>query len=210
MRATALPDARLADVLRDGLGLTGTKIGCNAGDCGACTVLLDGRQVCSCLTAAAQAEGRKVVTVEGLASRGKVSALQAAFQRHGAAQCGACTPGMLMAAADLLGRKRAPSEAEVKDALGGVLCRCTGYQKIIEAVLDVARGAELPAAPRAGKAVGARAGRVDGVAKLDWHGKVRRGLHSRGRAVAARRPLAASPCEVRIRRTSKRSRKSIR
>jgi CO/xanthine dehydrogenase Mo-binding subunit/aerobic-type carbon monoxide dehydrogenase small subunit (CoxS/CutS family) len=167
VRATAAPAARLADVLRDELGLTGTKIGCNAGDCGACTILLDGRQVCACLTAAAQAGGRKVVTVEGLAGRGKVSALQAAFQRHGAAQCGACTPGMLMAAADLLARKRNPSEAEVKDALGGVLCRCTVYQKLIEAVLDVARGAALPAVPRAGKAVGARAGRVDGLAKLD-------------------------------------------
>jgi aldehyde oxidoreductase len=167
VQAHAAPDARLADVLRDGLGLTGTKIGCNAGDCGACTVLLDGRQVCACLTALAQAEGRKVVTVEGLAARGKVSPLQAAFQRHGAAQCGACTPGMLMAAADLLARKRSPTEAEVKDALGGVLCRCTGYQKIIEAVLDVSRGAQLPAAPPVGKAVGARAGRVDGIAKLD-------------------------------------------
>jgi aldehyde oxidoreductase len=167
VRAAAPPDARLADVLRDDLGLTGTKIGCNAGDCGACTVLLDGRQVCACLTALAQAEGREVVTVEGLAGRGKVSALQAAFQRHGAAQCGACTPGMLMASADLLARKRSPTEAEVKDALGGVLCRCTGYQKIIEAVLDVSRGAALPETPVAGKAVGARAGRVDGLAKLD-------------------------------------------
>jgi aldehyde oxidoreductase len=167
VRAKADPAARLADVLRDELGLTGTKIGCNAGDCGACTVLLDGRQVCSCLTALAQAEGRKVVTVEGLAKNGKLSALQAAFQRHGAAQCGACTPGMLMAASDLLARKRGPSEAEVKDALGGVLCRCTGYQKIIEAVLDVAASEALPKMPPTGNAVGARAGRVDGPAKLD-------------------------------------------
>jgi aldehyde oxidoreductase len=166
-RAASGRDARLSDVLRDELGLTGTKVGCNAGDCGACTVLLDGRQVCSCLTALAQAEGRKVVTVEGLAARGKLSALQAAFQRHGAAQCGACTPGMLIAAADLLSRRKDPGEEDVKDALGGVLCRCTGYQKIIEAVMDAGRGAALPATPLPGRAVGARAGRVDGVAKLD-------------------------------------------
>jgi aldehyde oxidoreductase len=171
LRATSPRSARLADVLRDELGLTGTKIGCNAGDCGACTVLLDGRQVCSCLTALGQAEGREVTTVEGLSRNGKLSALQAAFQRHGAAQCGACTPGMLMAAADLLAANKRPTEAQVKDALGGVLCRCTGYQKIIEAVLDTAHGAALPAVPAAGKAVGARAGRVDGPAKLDGREK---------------------------------------
>jgi CO/xanthine dehydrogenase Mo-binding subunit/aerobic-type carbon monoxide dehydrogenase small subunit (CoxS/CutS family) len=158
--------ARLADVLRDELGLTGTKIGCNAGDCGACTVLLDGRQVCACLTALGQVHDRSVVTVEGLARKGKLSALQVAFQNHGAAQCGICTPGMLMAAADLLARKRRPTESEVKDALGGVLCRCTGYQKIIEAVLDVAKHRALAPLPAAGKAVGARAAKVDGVAKL--------------------------------------------
>ena len=95
------PVTRLADVLRDELGLTGTKIGCNAGDCGACTVLLDGEQVCACLVPLAQAKGCKVVTVEGLAKDGKLSALQSAFHRHGAAQCGICTPGMLMAASDL-------------------------------------------------------------------------------------------------------------
>ncbi|HYD58163.1 MAG TPA: molybdopterin cofactor-binding domain-containing protein, partial [Burkholderiales bacterium] len=167
VRARAERSERLADVLRDELGLTGTKIGCNAGDCGACTVLLDGRQVCACLTPLGQAEGRKVLTVEGLARRGSVSRLQAAFQRHGAAQCGACTPGMLMAATDLLARNRNPDEQQVKDALGGVLCRCTGYQKIIEAVLDVSRSDRLPEAPVAGRAVGARAGRVDGLAKLD-------------------------------------------
>jgi CO/xanthine dehydrogenase Mo-binding subunit/aerobic-type carbon monoxide dehydrogenase small subunit (CoxS/CutS family) len=158
--------ARLAEVLRDELGLTGTKIGCNAGDCGACTVLLDGRQVCSCLTPLGQVEGHSVTTVEGLARNGKLAALQVAFQNHGAAQCGICTPGMLMAAADLLARKRRPGAEEVKDALGGVLCRCTGYQKIIEAVLDVANRPALAPSPPAGKALGARAGKVDGIAKL--------------------------------------------
>jgi aerobic-type carbon monoxide dehydrogenase small subunit (CoxS/CutS family) len=145
--------ARLADVLRDELGLTGTKIGCNAGDCGACTVLLDGRQVCACLTALGQVEDRNVLTVEGLAENGKLAPLQVAFQNHGAAQCGICTPGMLMAAADLLSRNRRPKEDEVKDALAGVLCRCTGYQKILEAVLDVARRPALAPSPAAGKAV---------------------------------------------------------
>ncbi len=158
--------ARLADVLRDEFGLTGTKIGCNAGDCGACTVLLDGRQVCACLTAVGQVEERSVVTVEGLARNGKLAPLQVAFQNHGAAQCGICTPGMLMAAADLLARKRKPGEGEIRDALAGVLCRCTGYQKIIEAVLDVANRPTLAPSPAAGKALGARAGKVDGIAKL--------------------------------------------
>ena len=162
----AAPIARLSDVLRDELGLTGTKVGCSAGDCGACTVLLDGRQVCSCLTALGQVQGREVVTVEGLADDGKLSDLQIAFHKHGAAQCGICTPGMLMAAADLIERNAKPAEAEVKDALGGVLCRCTGYQKIIEAVLDVANRPRLPLPPTSGEAVGARVPKVDGVAKL--------------------------------------------
>ncbi|MBS0338368.1 MAG: molybdopterin-dependent oxidoreductase [Proteobacteria bacterium] len=166
VRVASPPATRLADVLRDELGLTGTKIGCNAGDCGACTVLLDGRQVCSCLTAVAQAAGRNVTTVEGLAADGRLSDLQASFQKHGAAQCGICTPGMLMAAADLLARTAAPDEAEVKDALGGVLCRCTGYQKIIEAVLDVASGPRPDLPPAAGAAVGARAAKVDGIARV--------------------------------------------
>jgi CO/xanthine dehydrogenase Mo-binding subunit/aerobic-type carbon monoxide dehydrogenase small subunit (CoxS/CutS family) len=156
---------RLAEVLRLKLRLTGTKVGCNAGDCGACTVLVDGRQVLSCLTALGQVEGREVTTVEGLARDGKLSKLQMSFQRHGAAQCGICTPGMLMAAADLLARNRRPTREEVEDALGGVLCRCTGYRKIVEAVLDAAH-AVLPTVPAAGRAVGARAGKVDGIAKL--------------------------------------------
>ncbi|GHD59623.1 aldehyde oxidase [Thalassobaculum fulvum] len=165
---TVDPARRLSRVLRDDLGLTGTKVGCDAGDCGACTVLLDGAQVCACLTPAAQAAGSTVVTVEGLAEPdGRLSALQRAFQRHGAAQCGICTPGMLMAAADLLGRTARPTRDQAMDALGGVLCRCTGYQKIVEAVLDVGSNAPDPAMPAAGTAVGARVARLDGAGKLD-------------------------------------------
>ena len=172
------PGRRLADVLRDDLGLTGTKIGCNAGDCGACTVLLDERQVCACLVPAAQVAGRAVRTVEGLAAGG-LDALQRAFLRHGAAQCGICTPGMLMAATALFARNTAPDAAAVSDALGGVLCRCTGYRKIIDAVLDVAlqtssppgltRGSTVPEHAPGGAlepAVGTSMPKVDGVAKL--------------------------------------------
>ena len=160
------PSKRLAYALREDLGLTGTKIGCDAGDCGACTVLLDGRQVCACITAVAQCAGREVTTVEGLATAGSLGALQQAFLKHGAAQCGACTPGMLMAASDLLTRNPDPTEAQVQDALGGVLCRCTGYRKIVEAVLAVAHGDLTFEAPAAGQAVGSRLARLDGAAKL--------------------------------------------
>lgn len=167
-RVAVAPQRRLSRVLRDDLGLTGTKVGCDAGDCGACTVLLDGDQVCSCLVPVAQADGREIVTVEGLADGGGThSALQRAFARHGAAQCGICTPGMLMAAQDLLRRDPAPSRQRVEDALGGVLCRCTGYLKIVEAVLDVASNAPDAVAPPAGAAVGARVARLDGAGKLD-------------------------------------------
>jgi len=159
------PLRRLADVLREDLGLTGTKIGCNAGDCGACTVRLDGRQVCACMVAAAQVQEREIVTVEGLADGPRLNALQRAFLHHGAAQCGICTPGMLMAAEDLLARVPAPTEEQVSDALGGVLCRCTGYRKIVEAVLSVGRAAPV-VDPPIGAAVGARLPRVDGAAKI--------------------------------------------
>jgi len=165
--AQAHPASRLSDVLRDELGLTGTKIGCHAGDCGACTVLLDGQQVCSCIVGLGQCAGRSVTTVEGLAGAdGKLNALQQAFHKHGAAQCGICTPGMLMAATDLLARNANPDEQAVQDALGGVLCRCTGYRKIIEAVLAVARGDLAVDEPAAGEAVGSRAPKTDGMAKL--------------------------------------------
>jgi CO/xanthine dehydrogenase Mo-binding subunit/aerobic-type carbon monoxide dehydrogenase small subunit (CoxS/CutS family) len=155
----------LSDVLRDELRLTGTKVGCNAGDCGACTVLLDGRQVLACTTPLGRVEGSEVTTVEGLAAQGALANLQIAFHRHGAAQCGACTPGMLMAAADLLERNGHPSQMEVEAALAGVLCRCTGYQKIVEAVLDAAHP-RRPSEPVAEAAVGARAAKVDGLAKV--------------------------------------------
>ena len=142
----AAPASRLTRVLREHLGLTGTKVGCDAGDCGACTVLLDGEQVCACLVPLGQVRGRSVTTVEGLAGNGGLSRLQRAFHEHGAAQCGICTPGMLMAASTLLGRPRPPSEPEVLDALGGVLCRCTGYRKIVRAVLAAVNGAAGDAA----------------------------------------------------------------
>ena len=166
VRVGSRPLARLADVLREELGLIGTKVGCNAGDCGACTVLLDGEQVCACLVALGQVAGRSVLTVEGLARNGAFSSLQRAFHRHGAAQCGICSPGMLMAATELLRRRPRPSEKEVLDALGGVLCRCTGYRKIVHAVLDaglgVAAGAPLEA-ENLGPAVGARVAKIDGL-----------------------------------------------
>ena len=156
------PVTRLAAALRDDLGLPGTKVGCDAGDCGACTVLLDGRQVCACLVAMGQMDGRRVETVEGRAN-GTLSRLQQAFLAHGAAQCGICTPGMLMAAEELVRRTARPSRAEVEDFLGGVLCRCTGYGKIVDAVVDVVA---RPDEPAAGNAVGSRIIRVDGEAKV--------------------------------------------
>ena len=130
---------RLLDVLREDLLLTGTKEGCGEGECGACSVLIDGRVVDSCLVAVGQVEGCAVVTVEGLASPGELSPLQRAFIAHGAAQCGICTPGMLLAAHALLAEHPDPSYDQVRAGLAGNLCRCTGYTKIVDAVLACRR-----------------------------------------------------------------------
>lgn len=158
---------RLSRVLRDDVGLTGTKVGCDAGDCGACSVLLNGEPVCACLTAIAQVEGSDVTTVEGLAARSPLhDRLQQSFLSHGAAQCGACTPGMLVAATALVEKNSSPSEIEVMDAIGGVLCRCTGYRKIIRAVMEAGARASQVSVP-AGSAVGSRIVRLDGKRKVD-------------------------------------------
>lgn len=132
------PDETLMDVLRDRLGLTGTKEGCGTGDCGACSVAVDGRVVCSCLMLGAEAEGRDVATIEGMATGDQLHPLQQKFIEMAALQCGICTPGILVAAKSLLERNPDPSEEEVRYWLAENLCRCTGYDKIIRAVMDTA------------------------------------------------------------------------
>ena len=132
------PSESLMDVLRNRLNLTGVKEGCGTGDCGACSVTLDGRLVCSCLVLGAEAEGRAIGTVEGLSQDGELHPLQTAFIDHAALQCGICTPGFLVAAKSLLGRNPNPSEEEIRYALAGNLCRCTGYDKIVRAVQKAA------------------------------------------------------------------------
>ena len=129
------PMARLLDVLREQLQLTGTKEGCGEGECGACTVVLDGRIVNSCLVPVAQVNGAEITTIEGVAHQDQLHAVQQAFIDHGGAQCGICTPGMVLAAVDLLNRNPQPSEAEIRNGLAGNLCRCTGYMKIFESVV---------------------------------------------------------------------------
>jgi len=128
------PKRLLVDVLRDNLGLTGTKKACEFGNCGSCTVLINGTPVLSCLTLAIEAQGKDILTVEGLARNGQLHPLQQAFVEHGAIQCGFCTPGMLLSAKALLDENPQPTKAEIKEALSGNLCRCTGYAKIIKAV----------------------------------------------------------------------------
>jgi 4-hydroxybenzoyl-CoA reductase subunit gamma len=137
----------LLDYLREALQLTGTKRGCDGGECGACTVLVDGAPQLACITLAARCAGRHVETIEALATDGRMSRLQAAFHEKLGTQCGYCTPGMIMAAEALLRRNAAPSEAEIRDALSGNLCRCTGYVKIIESV-QAAAGAGVREADR--------------------------------------------------------------
>ncbi len=129
----------LLEVLRDELHLTGTKEGCGTGDCGTCTVNVDGRMMCSCLFLGAEAQGKSITTVEGIANGEKLHVLQRKFLEHAALQCGICTPGMLVAAKTLLDHNTSPTEEEVRYWLAGNLCRCTGYNQIIEAVLDAAK-----------------------------------------------------------------------
>ena len=132
-------NATLLEVLRDMLALTGTKSGCSAGECGACTVLMNGEPVNSCLFLAVEADGAEVITVEGLSSGGQLDPLQEAFIEEGGVQCGFCTPGMLISARALLNRKPNPSEEDIREALVGNLCRCTGYTRIVRAVQKAAR-----------------------------------------------------------------------
>ena len=136
------PRTTLLEVLRDSLGLTGAKEGCSLGNCGACTVLLDGKPVLSCLLLAVEAQGKEIVTIEGLAEGGKLHPLQEAFVEHGAVQCGFCIPGMILSAKALLDGNPHPTEEEVKEAISGNLCRCTGYSNAIRAILAAAKAKE--------------------------------------------------------------------
>ena len=140
VRLEVAPQATLLQVLREDLELTGTKYGCGEGECGACSVLLDGKIVNSCLVLALECEGAEVLTIEGLGANGQLHPIQQAFVDHGAIQCGFCTPGMIMATHALLQANPTPTEAEVRRGLEGNLCRCTGYRKIIDAVLSLAPG----------------------------------------------------------------------
>ena len=139
IRLETASDRRVVDLLREDMGLGGTKECCGSGECGACTVLIDGESRLSCLMLAAQLEGRTVLTIEGLASNGELHVIQQAFVEHGGVQCGFCTPGMILATLDLLRRIPDPTREEVRRELSGNLCRCTGYQKIVDAVMAAAR-----------------------------------------------------------------------
>jgi carbon-monoxide dehydrogenase small subunit len=133
------PNQTLVEMLRDELGLTGTKQGCGVGDCGSCTVIMDGKPVNSCLVLALHAERKSILTIEGLQTDEGLHPLQQAFIDKGAIQCGFCTPGMILSAISLLERNPEPDEAEIREAISGNLCRCTGYQKIVEAIKDASR-----------------------------------------------------------------------
>ena len=144
------PHHSLLEVLRNELGLTGTKLGCNAGDCGACTVLLDGTPINACLLLAVQADGREITTIEGVAKGEELHPLQEAFIRHGGVQCGFCTPGMVLSSIALLQENPRPTRTEIQDAISGNLCRCTGYVQVIEAIHEVGQAqGGAPHQPRA-------------------------------------------------------------
>lgn len=130
------PQKTLLEVLREDLGLTGTKIGCDTGECGSCTVIIEGKTVLACMTLAVEVQNKDILTIEGISKEGKLHPIQRSFIEHGAIQCGYCTPGMILSAKVLLDRVSKPSEAEVKKSIEGNLCRCTGYNKIIEAIMN--------------------------------------------------------------------------
>jgi len=138
-KASVPPETTLLQLLREHLGLTGSKLGCDVGDCGACTVIVDGKAVNSCLMLAGQLDGREVLTIEGLATRDRLHPIQRAFEERASLQCGFCGPGSIMSAKALLDENRDPTPQEIRDALAGNLCRCTGYTKMIEAIQDAAR-----------------------------------------------------------------------
>jgi len=147
--ASVPPETTLLRLLRDEFQLTGAKLGCDVGDCGACTVIVDGKSVNSCLMLASQADGREVTTIEGLATMDRLHPIQKVFEDLGALQCGFCGPGVIMSAKALLDENPSPSVAEIRDGLAGNLCRCTGYTKMIEAIQLAARNADQPAAKSA-------------------------------------------------------------
>ncbi len=138
------PRKTLLEVIRNDIGLIGTKMGCNCGECGACTVIMDGRAVNACLILAVQANDKKILTIEGLASGGKLDPLQEAFIDYGALQCGYCTPGMIMSAKALLYKKSSPDRGEIQESIAGNLCRCTGYISVIEAIEAVIKAEKRP------------------------------------------------------------------
>ena len=164
---SAAAGARLSHSLREQLGAKDVKIGCNAGDCGACTVLVDGDPVCACLMPTQQAAGKTLETLVGLVGQDpRAKALVQSFQNHQAAQCGICTPGVMVSAVALLRNVRTPTIGQIQDALGGVLCRCTGYRKIIDAVCEVGQAEAFPEAVSGSGAVGTSVARLDGLQKL--------------------------------------------
>ncbi len=193
----ARPFTTLADALRTSDD-TGTKIGCDAGDCGACTVLLDGDAVCACLVPLGQVQDRRVETVEGVHNDPLGERLVNAFSRHGAAQCGICTPGMMQAARALLTRNAAPTRADAEAAIGGVLCRCTGYIKIVDAICDAPH--ERWGGPAAG-GVGARLRHVDALHKARGDTEFGADFAPEGALMVARDPLAVSKRYVHLRRS---------
>ena len=162
------PTDRLTHVLREQLKITGTKVGCSAGDCGACTVILDGDVCCACLVGAGQVEGSEITTVEGLINAGSLSGLQKAFLETGAVQCGICIPGMLVSVAALLSKNKNPTRQEIEHAIGGVLCRCTGYSKIVSSILNYTnKKTNKPIDyDGPGQTIGRSIQRIDGVAKV--------------------------------------------